>query len=242
MNVFDIVNDYESLIDEIEELGGEITPEIAEKLNINAEQLSDKVHAYYFVIKTKDAEITLMEDEITRLKDKIKAKEGVIKRLKKTVDLAVETFGELKPSGAKGLKYPDLNVWQKKTEALNIVEGGMIDDERFCVRKYLVILPYNKEEQFCTAIKNIDFSDGVLKAEIGVNNTVLKQWVIDNESYLKQLKDAAEDIEPEIESDRITPLSEEEIKREEEMLKQEQIDTKIALVASIAHNSTVIFK
>ena len=37
MNVFNIVTEYDSIMLELEENGGELTPELAEKLNINLE-------------------------------------------------------------------------------------------------------------------------------------------------------------------------------------------------------------
>ena len=130
MNVFDITVEHAAIMAELEENGGELTPELATKLVINEEDLATKVRAYYHIIKTKEAEIQLAKDEQARLMDVRKVKENVINRLKKNVDLACEEFGVAKPSGVKGLDLGDLKVWQKKTEALEILND--IDDARFC--------------------------------------------------------------------------------------------------------------
>jgi hypothetical protein len=230
---------------ELEENGGEITPELATKLAINQEELDKKVHAYYYVIKTKEAEIKLLGDEITRLGDVIKVKTNIIKRLKNLVDLAVETFGTIKPKAVnKSLSFFDLSVWQKKTIALEINPEAKIDDERFCIKVFTANIPYSQLNAFNDLIKNFPFLEdgGDLKEDTKIINEKLKNWLIANENYVKQLKDAIKDIEPEIESDKITPLTNEEKEREKELVEKEKRDIKIVLAANIKHNSTVQFK
>lgn len=243
-NVFNIISQYDVLMAQIEELGGEITPEIASQLIINENELANKVRAYYYIIKTKESEINLAKEEQERLGDVRKVKDNLIKRLKKTVDLAVETFGVLKPSGAKGLDLGDLKVWQKKTEALEI--EGTINDDRFCYKTISIIIPYNKEEEFFNLIKDFEFwpyngKDGLVE-DISLDRDKLKQWLLDNEEEHKKLKSEYEEkrnapntffeeIEQEIETKEPTP---------EEIIKDK--DLKVVLAVKINHNSTVVFK
>lgn len=233
--VFTIIEEYNTLIDAIEELDGEITPEIAEKLIINEQELATKIRAYYFVIKTKEAEIKLAKEEQERLDDVRKRKETVIKRLKKTVDLAVETFGTPKPSGAKGLDLGDLKVWQKKTEALNII--GDIDDPRFCDQLFTFQFRYSDAEEFLKYLAETTFIDA-MSTKIIVDKDALKQWLIENEEKNKELRKKASEI-TEVEFENIYDANIQLVGQEET---QEDKDTKIVLATELLHNSTVIFK
>ena len=244
--VFTIISEYENLMSEIEDLGGEITPEIAEKLTINEKELANKIRAYHFIIKTKEAEIRLAKEEQERLDTVKKTKEALIKRLKSTVDLAVEIFGTVKPSGVKGLDFGDLKVWQKKTVALELL--GNIDDERFCNKQISFSLTYEDANYLLKLIEEEGKNFLIPTISNQVLKDKLKSWLIDNEDYLKELKKKASEItnvefedDKEIESDRITPLNEHELAMEEKE-RIEELDTKIALVTDLKHNSTVIFK
>lgn len=227
--VFTIIQEYDALMSEIEELGGEITPEIAAKLIINENELAQKIRAYYFIIKTKEAEINLAKEEQERLNEVKKTKENLIKRLKKTVDQAVEIFGTIKPSGAKGLDLGDLKVWQKKTEALELL--GNIDDERFCKKKFTFNTTYDRYAFILDALNHLDISPIIT---IDLAKDKLKQWLIDNEEEHKMLRQkAAEITDVEFEDTNIQLIEEET---------QEDKDTKVLLATELKHNSTVIFK
>jgi hypothetical protein len=180
-NVFTIVNEYDALLQQIEELGGEITPELEEQLVIKEKEVATKVRAYYYVIKTLESQIGLAKGEIERLDGVIKTKENVIKRIKKYVDLALEVFGTIKPSGAKGLDLRDLKVWQKKTIALNIV--GDIDDARFCEKEIKFVLSYNDAKEL---LEYIDKYQSVPNAfapliSIKVIKEKVKTWLSERE-------------------------------------------------------------
>jgi hypothetical protein len=228
--VFTIISEYDAIISEIEELGGEITPELAVKLAINEQELAQKIRAYYFVIKTKEAEINLAKDEQERLNNVRKTKENVIKRLKNVVDLAVETFGTTKPSGTKGIDLGDLKVWQKKTEALELF--GDIDDERFCEKKFAFNTTYDRYAFILDALNHLDISPIIT---IDLAKDKLKQWLIDNKEEHKTLRQKASEItNVEFEEINGIPLPVEET--------QEDKDLKVILASNIKHNSTVIFK
>ncbi|MCK9429711.1 MAG: siphovirus Gp157 family protein [Candidatus Omnitrophica bacterium] len=231
--VFTIISEYDAIISEIEELGGEITPELAVKLAINEQELAQKIRAYYFVIKTKEAEINLAKEEQERLNDVRKTKENVIKRLKNVVDLAVETFGIVKPSGAKGIDLGNLKVWQKKTIALELL--GDIDDARFCNKQISFSLTYEDANYLLKLIEEEGKNFLIPTISNQVLKDKLKSWLIDNEDYLKELKKKASEItDVEFEEINGIPLPVEET--------QEDKDLKVILASNIKHNSTVIFK
>ena len=233
MNVFDITIEHAALIAEIEDCGGEITPEIATKLIINEQNLATKVRAYYHIIKTAESQINLAKDEQERLMVVRKVKENLIKKLKNTVDIAVEEFGVLKPSGAKGLDLGDLKVWQKKTEALDVT--GEIDDERFCYKSIKFELKYEDAKALLELVDSAGNTSFAPLITIAPIKDKLKQWLLDNEEEHKALKQKASEISNvEFEEINGIPLPVEET--------QEDKDLKIILNAKVNHNSTVIFK
>ena len=126
-SIFDINEEYLKIIQELEESGGEITPELEERLNITREQLESKLKAYYAIIKQNEALIDLSKDEKNRLNDRQKAKENLIDRLKKIVAYTVEQFGEVKPKAKnKSLSFDTLSVSLKETDALEIEDINKI--------------------------------------------------------------------------------------------------------------------
>jgi hypothetical protein len=113
--LFDIGSDLLQLLSVIEEADGEITPEIAEQLEITEGQLEEKLKAYYSLIKLKEAEAQVIKDEAARLTKKAKASENLALRLRERVKQAVEAFGTVNPkTGTKGIKYLDLNLYLTK--------------------------------------------------------------------------------------------------------------------------------
>lgn len=240
MNVFDITIEHSALIAEIEENGGEITPEIAERLAINESNLNTKVRAYYHIIKTTESQITLAKEEQERLMTVRKVKENLIKRLKNAVDIAVEEFGIVKKDAkAKSLDLGDLKVWQKKTEALDVT--GEIDDERFCKKQFSFTIEYNRVVFILDALEHLDINPNIT---IDLTKDKLKQWLLDNEEEHKKLIDEHNERlkDPNIlfEEKDLAHYRDNIPEIEEDISKEN--DIKILLNTTINHNSTVVFK
>lgn len=92
-SLFDITLEQKSLINRIEELEGEITPEIEEQLIITEGQLKQKSIAYLEVIRKKEAFNNLIDNEIKRLQAMKKTNNNLVDRLKDNLLMAVNTFG-----------------------------------------------------------------------------------------------------------------------------------------------------
>jgi len=241
MNLFDAITEYDSLMAQIEELGGEITPEIAEQLMINRDAIESKIKAYHYVIKGKLSEIELAKSEIERLSDQIKTKENLITRLKETVNIAVEEFGTITPSRVKKLDLGDLKVWQKKTEALKVEDG--LNDERFCKKEVKLNLTYGETKKVLDILSNPIIFDFVITPDIKVvvDKKSLKEWMLENESYLMEVKKEAEITNVEFETEEgIAGESIEEC--EKEMAAQKVKDLNLLSYATLKHNVTVIFR
>ena len=91
--LYNIEQEYLTLISEIESLDGELTPEIEEQLTINKEQLESKSIAYLQVIATKEDLNSAIDIEIKRLQALKKRNKGLVDNLKNRLLEAVNLFG-----------------------------------------------------------------------------------------------------------------------------------------------------
>jgi len=92
--LYDIARQQRFTLLEIEEMGGELTPELESKLEIQAHQLEQKSIAYLEVISTKENFNELINAEIKRLQAMKKANDNIVNRLKDNLLHAVKIFGD----------------------------------------------------------------------------------------------------------------------------------------------------
>jgi hypothetical protein len=123
MNIFEISSKLSSIIDELEENGGELTEELSEKLTISQQEFKDKIENYLNVIKNIDADVEACDKEIKRLQSVKKTKQNTIERLKTIVCWAIDEYGETNKSGNK---YVDLGKSKVTVKAMPKV---IVNDE-----------------------------------------------------------------------------------------------------------------
>lgn len=104
-NLFDISLEYMAILDELEENGGELTDDIQERLNINKDEVQDKLESYRKVIMSVEGEIVVLEEERDRLTDKVITKSNVIARLKENISKAITLYGDVNPKSKVGSKF-----------------------------------------------------------------------------------------------------------------------------------------
>lgn len=92
--LYEITTEQKNLINQIEVLQGEITPEMEELLVINESQLQQKSVAYLEVIRAKESFNGLIDNEIKRLQQMKKVNTNLVDRLNDNLLLAVKTFGD----------------------------------------------------------------------------------------------------------------------------------------------------
>ena len=106
-NLFNISAELRDIYAELEENGGELTPEMDEKLAITESDFKSKVEDYANVIKNLQADIIAIETESKRLDGLKKSKSKTIERLQSIVSDAISEFGNTTKSGGK---YVDLGT------------------------------------------------------------------------------------------------------------------------------------
>ena len=122
MNIYQIQQDLLAIFDELEENGGELTPELEQKLAITQEEFKDKVEDYTNVIKTLDGDMAAIKVEQARLKTLYDRKEKVAKKLKEIIINAINEFGGTKKTGVKYLDYGTGEVSVRKTQVVEVNE------------------------------------------------------------------------------------------------------------------------
>lgn len=151
-NIFNIKQELLAIFDELEENGGELTPELEEQLNITQEEFRDKIKSYSNVVKMLENDIIDIKTEKARLNDLQKSKEKTIERLKKIIIDAVELFGDTTKSGSKYLDYGTGKVSIRNTQVVEVEED--ITD-RF-VNRFLTCLRWYQQNNQLDTITSSD--------------------------------------------------------------------------------------
>lgn len=124
-NIYQIKQELLAIFDELEENGGELTPELEEQLNISKEEFRDKIKSYSDVVKMLENDITNIKEEKARLSDLQKSKEKSIERLKKIMVESIEMFGDTTKSGSKFIDFGTGKVSVRQTQAVEVEEDSI---------------------------------------------------------------------------------------------------------------------
>ena len=120
MNIFNISRELEDIFYQIEENGGEITPELEEKLAITEDKLYDKLDGYRRVHSKLLSDAKTCKEEETRIAKLRKTKENQAERLKDTMLTAVQQFGALGKSGNRTINLPDAKLYTKASACTEV--------------------------------------------------------------------------------------------------------------------------
>jgi hypothetical protein len=123
MNIFNIQTEYQLLVNELIENGGEITPEIELALQINKDNFHSKSENFAYVTKQFDAEMDIIDNEIKRLQQARKSREKTIQRLKDTIELAMLTFDVNK------IETPLIKISFRKSESVEVSDVNDLPNE-----------------------------------------------------------------------------------------------------------------
>ena len=135
MNLYQIEQDLLELYAQVEENGGEITPEIEEKLKITQENFTNKLENYTKFVKVLEGDIALMDSEIERINKLKQTRQNLVNRLELSMLNALKLFGNKDPK--KDIWRFDLITFKLSTRQSQSVE--ILDEEdiadRFKVTK-----------------------------------------------------------------------------------------------------------
>lgn len=119
-SIFEIDRELYALYDEIEEAGGEITPEIEEKLELNGQEMTNKVRSITNFINSLNADILAIKSETDRLAKLKKSKENTITGLTNLVLFAIKKYGVADKKGKKWIDWGTGKVSIRKSETVEV--------------------------------------------------------------------------------------------------------------------------
>ena len=120
MNIFNISRELEDIFLQIEENGGEITPELEERLAITEDKLHDKLDSYRRVYSKFVSDAKTCKEEEIRIAKLRKSKEAQAEELKDTMLTAVQQFGALGKSGNRLINLPDAKLYTKSSACTEV--------------------------------------------------------------------------------------------------------------------------
>lgn len=122
-NIYNITAELEDIFLELEENGGELTPELEERLAITQESLKSKLDSYRKAYTVLNLEAESCKKEEQRLAVLRKTKENNAERLKGVMLDAVITYGDLGKSGNKIINLVDSKLYTKNSKCVEIDEN-----------------------------------------------------------------------------------------------------------------------
>ena len=123
MNIYNIQSEYQQLVNQLIENGGEITPELELALQINKDNFHSKSENYGYITKQFDGEMDIIDNEIKRLQQAKKSREKTIERLKATIELAMNTFDIDK------IETPLIKISFRKSESIEVSDVNELPNE-----------------------------------------------------------------------------------------------------------------
>lgn len=124
-SIYQISDELQLIINEIEENGGEITEDIEQKLAISQDELESKIDSYCNIIASVNSNIDFCKKEKQRINDLQNIKKNLVDNLKKRVLEAVERFGYEGKSGNKVIDTQTHKLFTKNTQLV------IVDRERY---------------------------------------------------------------------------------------------------------------
>lgn len=128
-SIYNIQNDHLMLMSQIEELEGEITPEIEEQLALTQEEFEEKAVSYGYVIRQYDFEIKQVQEEIERLSSICAKKSKIKEELKSRIHEAMIRFCIEK------IEKNNLKLSFRKSKQLIIDEDAVIPSNYITIKE-----------------------------------------------------------------------------------------------------------
>jgi hypothetical protein len=151
MRLYDLVSEYKQIEEMLYESGGEITPEIESLLQVNKENLEEKLDNMAKVVANLEGDINACEGEIHRLASMKLSKELAIRSIKKAMLTALTNVTTPDKRGVHRVETSTFKLSTRKSEQV------VITDLRALPSKYKTVTTSEAPDK--NAIK-IDLKEG----------------------------------------------------------------------------------
>ena len=119
-SIFDIDRELYALYEEIEEAGGEITPEMEKKLELNGQEMTNKIKSITNYINKLKADLLAIKSETDRLAKLKKSKDNTITGLTNLVLFAIRNYGTEDKKGKKWIDWGTGKVGIRKSTTVEL--------------------------------------------------------------------------------------------------------------------------
>ena len=123
LSLYTIEQNYLTLVENLIDNGGELTPELETELAITKQDLQNKGVCYGFIVKELEGNIDLIDLEIKRLNALKKPLVNSIDRLKNNLSQAMQMFEVTE------LKTPLLKINFRKSESVEVTDIDLLDTD-----------------------------------------------------------------------------------------------------------------
>jgi len=119
-SLFNITSRAKELALALEE--GELTPDLENELAINQNDLQIKAENYAYAIKSLEGDVSIIDEEIKRLRALKDAKNNAIDRMKEAVINAFQIYGITE------VKSPTLKLSLRRSEAIQVISEDQLSE------------------------------------------------------------------------------------------------------------------
>lgn len=120
MNLYELTQEFIDIRHELEQAEGELTPELAEKLELNSQNFKDKATNYLRVISNISSDIAAINEEVARLNKLKKSKTNAIERL------GTNLKNYMVASGSRTVDLGIFNLSLRRSESVEILNVSEI--------------------------------------------------------------------------------------------------------------------
>jgi hypothetical protein len=119
-SIYGLQSDYLELMHQIEELDGELTPELESELTINIDSFEDKMGSYTDLIDFLKSQLLMNKDKMNAMTTLNNTTNNLIDRLKGNMRDALQLYGDDGKSGNKTLDIGNHKYYTRKNEIVTI--------------------------------------------------------------------------------------------------------------------------
>lgn len=174
-NLYEIEQELLDIYNELEENGGELTPELEEKLLLTQDNFKTKLNGYVNVINEITSRIDACKTEEKRISTLRKSREKSINRLKEIVQRCVINFGDINKNGNYSIELDTCKLATRGSDSLEFDEQR-IEDLIYCIHRYIMDYNINPESTPKEILNNINnrYAIHVLaKRGVSINDAIL---------------------------------------------------------------------
>lgn len=174
-NLYEIEQELLDIYNELEENGGELTPELEEKLLLTQDNFKTKLNGYVNVINEITSKIDACKTEEKRISTLRKSREKSINRLKEIVQKCVINFGNINKSGNYSIELDTCKLATRGSDSLEFDEQR-IEDLIYCVHRYVFnysINPESTPQEILNGINGIYINNILAPRGVDINDVIL---------------------------------------------------------------------